>query len=81
MIGIRFTAKPLIPILGGLLTFESEWSPALGPSFEKALMRTLMTDGSILAVSHRTAISSSIKPLPATRLLMRISRRRHSCSN
>ncbi len=33
-----YPAKPLIPILGGLLTFESEWSPALGPSFEKALI-------------------------------------------
>lgn len=32
-----YPAKPLIPILGGLLTFESEWSPALGPSLEKAL--------------------------------------------
>jgi hypothetical protein len=32
-----YPAKPLIPILGGLLTFESEWSPALGTSFEKAL--------------------------------------------
>ena len=32
-----YPAKALIPILGGLLTFESEWSPALGPSFEKAL--------------------------------------------
>lgn len=33
-----YPAKPLIPILGGLLTFESEWSPALGASFEKALL-------------------------------------------
>jgi hypothetical protein len=33
-----YPAKPPIPILGGLLTFESEWSPALGPSFEKALV-------------------------------------------
>jgi hypothetical protein len=33
-----YPAKPLIPILGGLLTFESEWSPALGSSFEKALI-------------------------------------------
>src|SRR5580658_10561083 len=32
-----YPAKPLIPILGGLLAFESEWTPALGPSFEKAL--------------------------------------------
>ena len=32
-----YPPKPLIPILGGLLTFESEWTPPLGPSFEKAL--------------------------------------------
>jgi hypothetical protein len=32
-----YPPKPLIPILGGLLSFESEWSPPLGPSFEKAL--------------------------------------------
>lgn len=32
-----YPAKPLNPILGGLLTFESEWSPPLGPSFAKAL--------------------------------------------
>ena len=32
-----YPAKPLIPILGGLLTLESDWSPPLGPSFEKAL--------------------------------------------
>jgi hypothetical protein len=33
-----YPAKPLIPIFGGLLTFESEWSPALGASLEKALI-------------------------------------------
>lgn len=36
-----YPPKPLIPILGGLLTFESEWSPALGPSFERALNANL----------------------------------------
>ena len=35
--GGTYPAKPLIPILGGLLTFESDWSPALGMSFDKAL--------------------------------------------
>jgi hypothetical protein len=34
-----YPPKPFIPILGGLLTFESEWSPALGPSFESALLK------------------------------------------
>lgn len=32
-----YPAKPLIPILGGLLTFESDWSPAFGQPLEKAL--------------------------------------------
>jgi hypothetical protein len=37
--GGTYPPKPLIPILGGLLTFESDWSPALGPSFEQALLK------------------------------------------
>jgi len=36
-----YPPKPLIPILGGLLTFESEWNPALGSSLEKALAADL----------------------------------------
>lgn len=32
-----YPAKPLIPILGGLLTFESEWNPAFGHPLQKAL--------------------------------------------
>lgn len=36
-VGGVYPAKPLIPILGGILAFESEWSPALGTSFKKAL--------------------------------------------
>lgn len=39
-----YPPKPLIPIMGGILTFESEWSPALGPSFAKALSGD-MADG------------------------------------
>ena len=35
-----YPAKPLIPILGGLLTFESDWSPALGKPFQNALGNT-----------------------------------------
>jgi hypothetical protein len=34
-----YPAKPLIPILGGLLAFESDWSPALGASFDQALSK------------------------------------------
>jgi hypothetical protein len=33
-----YPAKPLIPILGGLLTFESDWTPAFGTPLEKALI-------------------------------------------
>jgi len=32
-----YPPKPLIRILGGLLTFESDWSPAFGLPLEKAL--------------------------------------------
>lgn len=35
--GGTFSAKPPIPILGGILALESDWSPALGASFKKAL--------------------------------------------
>jgi hypothetical protein len=35
--GGTYPPKPLIPILGGLLTFESEWKPPLGESLEAAL--------------------------------------------
>jgi hypothetical protein len=32
-----YPAKALIPILGGVLTFESDWNPPLGPPLEKSL--------------------------------------------
>ena len=32
-----YPPKPLSPIIGGLLTFESVWSPALGPTLINAL--------------------------------------------
>jgi hypothetical protein len=32
-----YPAKPLIPILGGLLTFESDWNPPLGQALQDAL--------------------------------------------
>lgn len=33
-----YSAKSLIPILGGMLTFESEWSPPLGKPLESILL-------------------------------------------
>lgn len=38
--GGTYPAKPLIPILGGLLTFESDWSPPFGGPLERALAVT-----------------------------------------
>ena len=35
--GGTYPAKPLIPILGGLLTLESDWSPAMGKPLLAAL--------------------------------------------
>jgi hypothetical protein len=39
-----YPAKPLIPILGGLLAFESDWNPALGEALDRALLMD-MGDG------------------------------------
>jgi hypothetical protein len=36
--GGRYDPKPLTPILAGVLTFESDWSPPLGEPLEKALL-------------------------------------------
>jgi hypothetical protein len=36
--GGTYPPKPLIPILGGILAFESDWSPAFGQSFGDALV-------------------------------------------
>lgn len=38
-----YPPKPLIPILGGLLTFESDWSPALGPSLKRTQRKGVST--------------------------------------
>ena len=35
--GGTYPAKPLIPILGGLLTLDSDWKPTFGKPFTKAL--------------------------------------------
>jgi hypothetical protein len=35
--GGTYPPKPLIPIVGGLLTFESEWNPPLGQALEDVL--------------------------------------------
>jgi hypothetical protein len=37
--GGTFPAKPPIQILGGILTFESEWSPSMGEALQKALTK------------------------------------------
>lgn len=39
--GGTYPAKPLIPILGGLLTLESQWSPPMGAPMKSALNEDL----------------------------------------
>ena len=39
--GGTYAPKPLFPILGGLLTLDSNWSPALGDSLKKSLNEDL----------------------------------------
>lgn len=42
--GGTYKPKPLMPILGGILTLESDWSPAFGQSLNNALQKS-ETDG------------------------------------
>jgi hypothetical protein len=58
-----YPAKPLIPILGGLLTFESEWSPALGPSFEKALAAEVGDGHWLRRIARPFLLRSNRRPL------------------
>ena len=39
--GGTYDAKPVFPIVGGLLTLESEWTPALGEPFRNAMKEDL----------------------------------------
>jgi hypothetical protein len=39
--GGTYDPKPLTPVIGGLLTFDSEWSPALGKPLSDALAADL----------------------------------------
>jgi hypothetical protein len=61
--GGTYPAKPLIPILGGLLTFESEWSPPFGAPLERALGVTdeleRLEMGCVAAHGHFTFDSST----------------------
>jgi hypothetical protein len=58
-----YPAKPLIPILGGLLTFESDWSPAFGEPIRKALSDISpdgrLDIGCLAAHGHFTSVSES----------------------
>nr|VFJ74888.1 MAG: hypothetical protein BECKFW1821C_GA0114237_10676 [Candidatus Kentron sp. FW] len=80
--GGTYPAKPLIPILGGLLTFESDWKPALGKSLDEALSDfygdTLLDLGCIATHGHFSFDKKSGKyelitgKKPATAFLFRL---------
>ena len=75
-----YPAKPLIPILGGLLTFESDWTPAFGAPLEKALETTNDLErldlGCVAAHGHFTMEQSGYKFVnegkPATAFLFKL---------
>jgi hypothetical protein len=54
--GGTYPPKPLIPILGGILTFESDWSPPLGQALDAALREGMSDDrlelGCVAAHGH-----------------------------
>ena len=54
-----YPPKPLIPILGGMLTFESEWNPALGAPFAK---RSERRDGRAAARHRLRGVARPLLP-------------------
>jgi hypothetical protein len=79
--GGTFPAKALFPILGGILAFESEWSPALGPSLERALSDTTnpgrLDLGCVAAHGHFSRTSGNVYEFvnegkPATAFLFKL---------
>src|SRR5882724_9674002 len=76
-----YPPKPLIPILGGLLTFESDWTPGLGPSFQQALAKDTGEGRLISGASLRTGIffdtgnnahQMAVEGKPATAFLFKL---------
>ena len=79
--GGEYPPKPLIPILGGVLAFESDWSPAMGKSFAKAIESThndnLLNVGCVAAHGHFYLDDSGrhiyeTEGKPATAFLLRL---------
>ncbi|MBZ0149785.1 MAG: hypothetical protein K8F62_19885 [Pseudorhodoplanes sp.] len=73
--GGTYEAKPVMPILGGILTFESDWKPPLGDAFRTALSKgdalTRLDIGCIAAhgiftrVEEQFVLASEKKPATA----------------
>ncbi|MBY5828647.1 hypothetical protein HFN47_00825 [Rhizobium leguminosarum] len=80
--GGTYPAKALIPIVGGLLTFESDWSPPLGDSLVSALERADDTKrlnlGCVAAHGHYQHVAASgqyavtLEGRPATAFLFNL---------
>lgn len=80
--GGTYPAKPLIPILGGILTFESGWSPAFGQPLSAALAEAdadgVLDFGCIAAHGYffrdpqSGAIEAHVGGKPATGFLFRL---------
>lgn len=77
-----YAAKTLIPILGGILTFESEWSPPLGDSLESALhadqekgrldLGCIATHGYFHLDAAKNQYAFNREKMPATAFLFRL---------
>ncbi|KAB8145981.1 hypothetical protein F8S13_02575 [Chloroflexia bacterium SDU3-3] len=80
--GGQYPPKPLIPIIGGILTFESDWKPPCGAPLESALLRGKQEGrldiGCIAACGHfqwdatSDAYDISIGGKPATAFLFKL---------
>ena len=76
-----YPPKPLIPILGGILTFESDWSPAFGQPLSERLMAATRTGRLDLGCIAAHGYFSLNQETNAYEMFPAASRRRRSCSS
>jgi hypothetical protein len=79
--GGTYPAKPLIPILGGILTFESDWIPRSVSRSTTLSRRTPAKAGSISAASQGMGISAATPKRAPMRRFRAASRPRLSFSS
>lgn len=89
-VGGVYPPKPLVPIIGGILAFESDWTPPLGDSLLTALNKATLESrldigcvaahGTISYSGENSSYNLVIQSKPATAFLFELIARLQNCA-